>query len=313
VLERRGPRGRRRIKAWKLFPASGAPRQRAKSCLSGPRRPQGGGRPGIDQPPGGWSPPPPVVVGFGVVVGAAGLAVVVVVVVVVVVGAVVVVVGAGEAAACAGTITDLTTGFTHCSGKTRALAAPPPSAARKIFRRSVVIVSPQPAPRLSLQNRKAIGSAPPSGRSAAYEPGRLILPTSPTAAGISVRVSRRPTKGCERLCGVVRLFRRMSPAGARLLVCSRATRRGGLRPTSRSCPKCSMPSQSQTRMHLFSGGNILPGRLFAALTEVKIRKMVAYNRENDLLQRATLPSLCNYSVPIHSQPKQFFIVFRFVN
>jgi hypothetical protein len=78
----------------------------------------------------------------GVVCGG-GLAVVVVVVVVVVpvvVGAVVVVVGAGEAAACAGTITDFTTGFTQRSGNTSALAALPPSAVCKIRRRSVVIV-----------------------------------------------------------------------------------------------------------------------------------------------------------------------------
>jgi hypothetical protein len=66
--------------------------------------------------------------------------VVVVVVVAVVVGAVVVVVGAGEAAACAGTITDFTTGFTQRSGNTSALAALPPSAVCKIRRRSVAIV-----------------------------------------------------------------------------------------------------------------------------------------------------------------------------
>jgi hypothetical protein len=74
-----------------------------------------------------------VVFGFAVVV-------VVVVAVAVVVGAFVVVVGAGEAAACAGTITDFTTGFTQRSGNTSALAALPPSAVCKIRRRSVVIV-----------------------------------------------------------------------------------------------------------------------------------------------------------------------------
>jgi hypothetical protein len=52
----------------------------------------------------------PVVVGVVV-----GLGVVVVVVVV-----------AGEAAACAGTITDLTTGLTQLSGKTSGLNEPPP-------------------------------------------------------------------------------------------------------------------------------------------------------------------------------------------
>jgi hypothetical protein len=83
--------------------------------------------------------------GNGVVVGR-GVVVVVVVVVgraVVVVGrpvvVVVVVVVAGEAAACAGTITDLTTGFIQRSGKTNPLTAPTPSAVRKICRRSVLI------------------------------------------------------------------------------------------------------------------------------------------------------------------------------
>jgi hypothetical protein len=82
------------------------------------------------------------VFGVGVVVGGVGLAVVVVVVVeeVEVEVVEVVVVGAGEAAACAGTITDFTTGFTQRSGNTSALAALPPSAVCKIRRRSVVIV-----------------------------------------------------------------------------------------------------------------------------------------------------------------------------
>ena len=51
----------------------------------------------------------------------------------------VVVVVAGEAAAWAGTITDLTTGLTHCSGKTSGLNEPPPNAICKMRRRSTVI------------------------------------------------------------------------------------------------------------------------------------------------------------------------------
>ena len=50
-----------------------------------------------------------------------------------------VVVGAGEAAAWAGTITDLTTGLTQRSGKTSGLNEPPPNATCKMRRRSTVI------------------------------------------------------------------------------------------------------------------------------------------------------------------------------
>ena len=110
-------------------------------------------------------------VGVGVVVGGAGLAVVVVVVVVVVVGVAVVVVGAGEAAAWAGRITDLTTGFTHCSGKTSALAAPPPSAARKIFRRSVVIVEPSASAKVIIAEPESNQVGPHRGAS----PRRSLL------------------------------------------------------------------------------------------------------------------------------------------
>jgi hypothetical protein len=52
---------------------------------------------------------------------------------------VVVVVVAGEAAAWAGTITDLTTGLTQRSGKTSGLNEPPPNATCKMRRRSTVI------------------------------------------------------------------------------------------------------------------------------------------------------------------------------
>jgi hypothetical protein len=99
-----------------------------------------------------------------------------VVVVVVVVGAAVVVVGAGDAAACAGTITDLTTGFTHWSGKTRALAAPPPSAARKICRRSVVIVEPS-------AGAKVIIAEPESNRAGPILTGDPLLPLAVGRAG----------------------------------------------------------------------------------------------------------------------------------
>jgi hypothetical protein len=88
--------------------------------------------------------------------------VVVVVVVAVVVGAVVVVVGAGEAAACAGTITDFTTGFTQRSGNTSALAALPPSAVCKIRRRSVAIVkSPSGKKGYSFRRPKATSGRKP--------------------------------------------------------------------------------------------------------------------------------------------------------
>jgi hypothetical protein len=52
----------------------------------------------------------------------------------------VVAVVAGEAAAWAGTITDLTTGLTQRSGKTSGLNEPPPNAICKMRRRSTVIV-----------------------------------------------------------------------------------------------------------------------------------------------------------------------------
>ena len=52
---------------------------------------------------------------------------------------VVVVVAAGEAAAWAGTITDLTTGLTQRSGKTSGLSEPPPNAICRMRRRSTVI------------------------------------------------------------------------------------------------------------------------------------------------------------------------------
>ncbi len=78
---------------------------------------------------------PAVVPGAGVVVGAA-------VVGAAVVGAAVVVplvVMAGEAAACAGTITDLTTGLTQPSGKPSAASETPASAICRMRLRSVVI------------------------------------------------------------------------------------------------------------------------------------------------------------------------------
>jgi hypothetical protein len=59
-------------------------------------------------------------------------------------GVVVVVVVAGEAAAWAGTITDLTTGLTQRSGKTSGLNEPPPNAACKMRRRSTVMVECPP-------------------------------------------------------------------------------------------------------------------------------------------------------------------------
>ena len=68
------------------------------------------------------------------------------VVVGVVVGASVVVV-AGEAAAWAGTITDLTTGLTQRSGKTSGLNEPPPNAICKMRRRSTVMVEDPPLAR----------------------------------------------------------------------------------------------------------------------------------------------------------------------
>ena len=70
----------------------------------------------------------------GTVVVVVGAAVVVVVVVVVV--------ARGEAWACAGTITDLTTGRTHRSGRTNAPNVPPPRARCKIRRRSTLIPDP---------------------------------------------------------------------------------------------------------------------------------------------------------------------------
>jgi hypothetical protein len=57
---------------------------------------------------------------------------------------VVVVVVAGEAAAWAGTITDLTTGLTQRSGKTSGLNEPPPSAMCKMRRRSTVMFEDPP-------------------------------------------------------------------------------------------------------------------------------------------------------------------------
>ena len=60
---------------------------------------------------------------------------------------VVVVVVAGEAAAWAGTITDLTTGVTQRSGKTSGLNEPPPSAICRMRRRSTVIVEDPPLAR----------------------------------------------------------------------------------------------------------------------------------------------------------------------
>ena len=56
----------------------------------------------------------------------------------------VVVVVAGEAAAWAGTITDLTTGLTQRSGKTSGLNEPPPNAICKMRRRSTVMVEDPP-------------------------------------------------------------------------------------------------------------------------------------------------------------------------
>ena len=60
---------------------------------------------------------------------------------------VVVVVVAGEAAAWAGTITDLTTGLTQRSGKTSGLNEPPPSAICRMRRRSTVMVEDPPLAR----------------------------------------------------------------------------------------------------------------------------------------------------------------------
>ena len=54
------------------------------------------------------------------------------------------VVVAGEAAAWAGTITDLTTGLTQRSGKTNGLNEPPPKAICKMRRRSTVMVEDPP-------------------------------------------------------------------------------------------------------------------------------------------------------------------------
>jgi NDP-sugar pyrophosphorylase family protein len=62
-------------------------------------------------------------------------------------GAVVVV--AGDAAACAGTITDLTTGLTHLTGTPSAPNVLPANAIRKIRRRSKVIARPPSCPQAS--------------------------------------------------------------------------------------------------------------------------------------------------------------------
>jgi hypothetical protein len=82
----------------------------------------------------------------------------------VVVVVVVVVVAAGEVAAWAGTITDLTTGLTQRSGKTSGLNEPPPNAACKMRRRSTVMVEGPPlgaldAPPEHSQNIRLRGSS----------------------------------------------------------------------------------------------------------------------------------------------------------
>ncbi len=83
---------------------------------------------------------PTVVPGAGVVVGAAVVGAAVVGAAVVCAAVVVpLVVMAGEAAACAGTITDLTTGLTQPSGKPSAASEPPASAICRMRLRSVVI------------------------------------------------------------------------------------------------------------------------------------------------------------------------------
>ena len=56
---------------------------------------------------------------------------------------VVVVVTVGDEAACAGTITDLTTGLTHLSGTFSAPNVPPAKVMRKMRRRSTVMVCPK--------------------------------------------------------------------------------------------------------------------------------------------------------------------------
>jgi hypothetical protein len=72
---------------------------------------------------------------------------------------VVVVVVAGEAAAWAGTITDLTTGLTRRSGKTSGLNEPPPNAICKMRRRSTVIVEDPPLAR-SMRRPRNIAKYP---------------------------------------------------------------------------------------------------------------------------------------------------------
>jgi hypothetical protein len=74
----------------------------------------------------------------------------------------VVVVVAGEAAAWAGTITDLTTGLTQRSGKTSGLNEPPPNAICKMRRRSTVMVDDPPLARSMRrpQNIRKISDCP---------------------------------------------------------------------------------------------------------------------------------------------------------
>jgi hypothetical protein len=54
---------------------------------------------------------------------------------------------------------------------------------------------------------------------------------------------------------------RMTPAGARLPSGSRGMRRGGLQPISPSYRICSAPSQSRTRMRLFTGNSEVGQRM----------------------------------------------------
>jgi hypothetical protein len=95
---------------------------------------------------------------------------------------VVVVVVAGEAAAWAGTITDLTTGLTRRSGKTSGLNEPPPNAICKMRRRSTVIVEDPPLAR-SMRRPRNIAKYP----TARFRSSHNIPPASKANARTSIR------------------------------------------------------------------------------------------------------------------------------
>ena len=84
------------------------------------------------------------------------------------------VVVAGEAAAWAGTITDLTTRLTQRSGKTSGLNEPPPNAICKMRRRSTVIVEDPPLAR-SMRRPRNIAKYPTARFRSSHNIGPLEL------------------------------------------------------------------------------------------------------------------------------------------